>query len=72
MTPTEENTRKSRLRWVGHVQSRPANTHVNRCETMHVMHVKYGREQPKKTWRETIKKMIYITIEEHVFIAKTW
>ncbi|KAK8956981.1 hypothetical protein KSP39_PZI001414 [Platanthera zijinensis] len=49
VAPIEEKMREARLRWFGHVQMRPLETHVRRCESLVTRHVKRGRGRPIKT-----------------------
>ncbi|KAK8923655.1 hypothetical protein KSP39_PZI019072 [Platanthera zijinensis] len=65
VTPIAEKMREAQLKWFGHVQKRPLEALVRRCESLVSRHVKRGRGRPIKTWNETIRKdMMYVDINE--------
>ncbi|KAK8913657.1 hypothetical protein KSP39_PZI024006 [Platanthera zijinensis] len=65
ITPIAEKMREARLRWFGHVQRRPLEAPVRRCESLVIGHVKRERGRTIKTWNETIRKdMMYFGISE--------
>ncbi|KAK8930583.1 hypothetical protein KSP39_PZI016080 [Platanthera zijinensis] len=65
--------REARLRWFGHVQRRPLEAPVRRCESLVTRHVKRGRGRPIKTWNETVRKdMMYLGISEIMTKATQW
>ena len=45
-----------RLRWFGHVQSRPSKASVHRGVLSRDINVRRGRGRPKLTWDEAIKR----------------
>ncbi|KAK8936498.1 hypothetical protein KSP39_PZI012461 [Platanthera zijinensis] len=56
VAPIAEKMREARLKWFGHVQRRPLEAPVRRCESLVTRHVKRGRGRPIKTWNETVKE----------------
>jgi hypothetical protein len=56
VAPIEDKMREHRLRWFGHLQRRPLEAPVRRCEAWDVEPIKRGRGRPKKCWKETIKR----------------
>ena len=47
-------SKKSRLRWFGHVERKDDNDWVKRCITWEVEGIRQ-KGQPKKTWRDCVK-----------------
>ncbi|KAK8944698.1 hypothetical protein KSP39_PZI008342 [Platanthera zijinensis] len=61
VTSIAEKIQEAQLRWFGHVQRRPLEAPVRRCESLVTRHAKRGRGRPIKTWNETIRKdMMYL------------
>ncbi|CAN6561755.1 unnamed protein product [Malus baccata var. baccata] len=54
----EGKMRENRLRWVGHVQRRPTDAPVRRCDYGTKVQGRRGRGRPRKTLEETIRKDI--------------
>jgi hypothetical protein len=55
VAPIEDKMREARLRWFGHLQRRPLDAPVRRCEKLEAEPAKRGRGRPNKCWKETIK-----------------
>ncbi|CAN6543625.1 unnamed protein product [Malus baccata var. baccata] len=49
-------TIKNRLRWFGHVQRRPTDAPVRRCDYRTEVQGRRGRGRPRKTLEETLRK----------------
>ena len=62
VAPIVEKLVENRLRWFGHVERRPVDAVVRRLNQMEESQVKRGRERPKKTIRETIRKDLEVNI----------
>ena len=56
ITPIEEKLTQYRLRWFGHVQRRPPDAPVRSGVLKCVDKVKRGRDRPKLTWDESVKR----------------
>jgi hypothetical protein len=56
VTPIDEQIRKSRLRWFGHVQRKEINVPVGNCELIQVEGTKKDGGRPKITLREVVTK----------------
>ena len=56
VVPIEEKMRENRLRWFDHIQRRPMNALVRKCDSIHIEGNARGRGRPKLTWVEIIKK----------------
>ena len=56
VAPIEEKLVQYRLRWFGHVQRRPPEASVHCGVLNQANNMRRGRERPKLTWRETIKR----------------
>ncbi|RZB84080.1 LINE-1 reverse transcriptase-like [Glycine soja] len=56
VAPIVEKMVENRLRWFGHVERRPVDSVVRRVDQMERRQTIRGRERPKKTIREVIKK----------------
>ena len=54
LEPASLMTKKSRLRWFGHVERKDDNDWVKRCMTWEVEGIRQ-RGRRKKTWRDCIK-----------------
>ncbi|CAN6561224.1 unnamed protein product [Malus baccata var. baccata] len=52
----EGNMRENRLRWFGHVQRRPTDTPIRRCDYGTEVQGRRGRERPRKTLELTLRK----------------
>ncbi|KAL7258934.1 hypothetical protein ACSBR1_004943 [Camellia fascicularis] len=52
----EDKLRKNRLRWFGHIQRRPTETVVKRCDTVTVDGSVTGRGRPRLTWTSIVNK----------------
>ncbi|CAN6677325.1 unnamed protein product [Malus baccata var. baccata] len=50
------NMRENRFRWFGHVQRRPTDAPVRRCDYGTEVHGRRGRGRPRKTLEETLRK----------------
>ena len=48
--------RENQLRWFDHIQRRPTNAPFNKSDAIHIEGNVRGRERPKLTWIEIIKK----------------
>ncbi|CAN6714712.1 unnamed protein product [Malus baccata var. baccata] len=48
--------RENRLRWFGHVQRRPTDALVRRCDYGTELQGRRGRGRPRKTLEETLRK----------------
>ncbi|RXI07875.1 hypothetical protein DVH24_014441 [Malus domestica] len=48
--------RENRLRWFGHVQRRPTDALVRRCDYGTEVQSRRGRGRPRKTLEETLRK----------------
>ncbi|RXH84533.1 hypothetical protein DVH24_032817 [Malus domestica] len=57
----EENIRENRLQWFGHVQRRPINASVRRCDYGTEVQGRRGRGRPRKTLEETLRKDLDLT-----------
>ena len=44
------------MRWFWHGKRRTVNVPVRRCEAINLLHCKRGRECPKMSWDEVIRK----------------
>jgi len=60
VAPIVEKLVENRLRWFGHVERRHIDAVIKRVDQMEESQVKRGRERPKKTIRETIRKDLEI------------
>ncbi|KAL5194966.1 hypothetical protein HKD37_20G056935 [Glycine soja] len=60
VAPIVEKMVENRLRWFGHVERRPVDSVVRRVDQMERRQTIRGRERPKKTIREIIKKDLEI------------
>ena len=56
MAPIEEKLTQHRLRWFRHVQRRPPEVLVRNVVLERVDNVKRGRDRPKLTWNESVKR----------------
>ena len=52
----EGKMRENRLRWFGHVQRRPIDALVRRCDHETEVQGRRGRGRPRKTLEETLRK----------------
>ncbi|KAM1790899.1 hypothetical protein ACFX12_034922 [Malus domestica] len=52
----EGKLRENRLRWFGHVQRRPTDAPVRRCDHRTEVQGRRGRGRPRKTLEETLRK----------------
>ncbi|CAN6701063.1 unnamed protein product [Malus baccata var. baccata] len=58
-----EDIRENRLRWFGHVQRRPTNAPIRRCD--YGTEGRRGRRRPRKTLEETLRKGLeYLDLTE--------
>ncbi|CAN6702577.1 unnamed protein product [Malus baccata var. baccata] len=48
--------RENRLRWFGHVQRRPTDAPIRRCDYETEVQGRRGRGRPRKTLEETLRK----------------
>nr|XP_009613482.1 uncharacterized protein LOC104106609 [Nicotiana tomentosiformis] len=74
LASVEDKTRKTRLRWFGHVKSRSADAPVRRCERLASGGLKKGRGRPKKYWGEVITQdlaLLHLT-EDMTPDRKVW
>ncbi|KAM2265319.1 hypothetical protein EV1_040903 [Malus domestica] len=61
----EGNMRENRLRWFEHVQRRPTDTPVRRCDYGTEVQGRMGRGRPRKTLEETLRKDLeYLDLTE--------
>ncbi|CAN6720664.1 unnamed protein product [Malus baccata var. baccata] len=61
----EGNMRENRLRWFGHVQRRPTDAPVRRCDYGTEVQGRRGRGRPRKTLEETLRKDLeYLDLTE--------
>ena len=61
----EGNMRENRFRWFGHVQRRPTDAAVRRCDYGIEVQGRRGRGRPRKTLEETLKKDLeYLDLTE--------
>ncbi|KAM1032662.1 hypothetical protein FF1_036269 [Malus domestica] len=61
----EGKLRENRLRWFGHVQRRPTNASVRRCDYGIEVQGRRGRGRPKKTLEKTLRKDLkYLDLTE--------
>ncbi|KAM1221218.1 hypothetical protein TB2_008820 [Malus domestica] len=61
----EGKRRENRLRWFGHVQRRPTDAPVRRCDHGTEVHGRRGRGRPRKTLEETLRKDLeYLDLTE--------
>jgi hypothetical protein len=56
VTPVEEKLIQHHLRWFGHIQRRPAEAPVRSGVIRRFSNEKRGRERPKLTWEESVKR----------------
>ena len=70
----EEKMVESRLRWFGHVQRRPLNTPVRKVDQIIWSPVNRGRERPKRTLNEVIKRDLLINniFSDMIFDRAQW
>ncbi|KAM0967156.1 hypothetical protein ACFX2C_022826 [Malus domestica] len=52
----EGNMRENRFRWFGHVQRRPTDAPVRKCDYGTEVQGRRGRGRPRKTLEETLRK----------------
>ncbi|KAM2387188.1 hypothetical protein ACFX1X_039558 [Malus domestica] len=52
----EGKMRENRLRWFGHVQRRPTDAPIRRCDYGTEVQGRRGRGRPRKTFEETLRK----------------
>ncbi|KAM1663779.1 hypothetical protein ACFXTN_039405 [Malus domestica] len=52
----EGNMRENRFRWFGHVQRRPTDAPVRKCDYETEVQGRRGRGRPRKTLEETLRK----------------
>ncbi|KAM1474644.1 hypothetical protein ACFX2I_030635 [Malus domestica] len=52
----EGKMRENRLRWFGHVQRRPTDAPIRRCDYGTEVQGRRGRGRPRKTLEETLRK----------------
>ncbi|KAM2796144.1 hypothetical protein COP1_007305 [Malus domestica] len=52
----EGKMRENRLRWFGHVQRRPTDAPIRRCDNGTEVQGRRGRGRPRKTLEETLRK----------------
>ncbi|KAM2920166.1 hypothetical protein COP2_042051 [Malus domestica] len=61
----EGKRRENRLRWFGHVQRRPTDAPVRRCDHGTEVQGRRGRGRPRKTLEETLRKDLeYLDLTE--------
>ncbi|KAM1252567.1 hypothetical protein ACFX13_041395 [Malus domestica] len=61
----EGKRRENRLRWFGHVQRRPTDVPVRRCDHGTEVQGRKGRGRPRKTLEETLRKDLeYLDLTE--------
>ena len=61
----EGKMRENRLRWFGHVQRRPTDTPVRRCDDGTEVQGRRGRGRPRKMLEETLRKDLeYLDLTE--------
>ncbi|XP_050137092.1 uncharacterized protein LOC126612666 [Malus sylvestris] len=61
----EGKMRENRLRWFGHVQRRPIDASVRRCDYGTEVRGRRGRGRPRKTLEETLRKDLeYLDLTE--------
>ncbi|KAM1011700.1 hypothetical protein ACFX2C_047009 [Malus domestica] len=61
----EGKKRENRLRWFGHVQRRPTDAPVRRCDHRTEVQGRRGRRRPRKTLEETLRKDLeYLDLTE--------
>ncbi|KAM2360015.1 hypothetical protein ACFXTH_002458 [Malus domestica] len=61
----EGNMRENRLRWFGHVQRRPTDAPIKRCDYGTEVQGRRGRGRPRKTLEETLRKDLeYLDLTE--------
>ncbi|KAM1975200.1 hypothetical protein ACFX15_040005 [Malus domestica] len=61
----EGKLRENRLRWFGHVQRRPTDAPVRRCDYGTKVQGRRGRGRPRKTLEETLRKDLeYLDLTE--------
>ncbi|KAG2564273.1 hypothetical protein PVAP13_8KG245076 [Panicum virgatum] len=74
VAPIEEKLIQHRLRWFEHVQRRPPEAPVRSGVLKHVDKVKRGRDRPKLTWDESVKRDLkdWDISEELPFYRSAW
>ena len=55
VAPLEDKLRKTRLRWFGHDKRRSVSAPVRRCEVIHILDYRRGRERSKMSWNMVIR-----------------
>ncbi|CAN6543933.1 unnamed protein product [Malus baccata var. baccata] len=61
----EGKMRENRLRWFGHVQRRPTDAPIRRCDYGTEVQGRMGRGRPRKTLEETLRKDLeYLDLTE--------
>jgi len=56
VAPLEGKLRETRLSWFGHVKRRSVNAPVRKYEAINLLHCRRGRERPKMSWDEVIRR----------------
>ncbi|KAM1895076.1 hypothetical protein ACFX13_043897 [Malus domestica] len=68
----EGKMRENRLRWFGHVQRRPTDAPIRRCDYGTEVQGRRGRGRPRKTLRETLRKDLeYLDLTENMTQDRT-
>jgi len=70
----EDKTRKTKLRWFGHIRRRPMDAPVRRGETIMYLDYMRGRGRPRKSRREVIRHDLKILglVEDMAQDRKLW
>ena len=64
--------RENRLRWFGHVQRRPTDAPIRRCDYGTEVQGRRGRGRPRKTLEETLRKDLeYLDLTEDMTQDRT-
>ncbi|XP_075091534.1 uncharacterized protein LOC107779112 [Nicotiana tabacum] len=71
VAPVEDKMREARLRWFGHIKRRSIEAPVSRCERLASVSSKRGRDRPKKSWGDVIRRdMVRLELIEDMTLDK--
>uniref|UniRef100_A0A1S3YRW7 Reverse transcriptase domain-containing protein n=1 Tax=Nicotiana tabacum TaxID=4097 RepID=A0A1S3YRW7_TOBAC len=71
VAPVEDKMREARLRWFGHIKRRSIEAPVSRYERLVSVGSKRGRDRPKKSWGDVIRRdMVRLELIEDMALDK--